>query len=379
MSKEPIRVTLVIGSLGAGGAERNLLRLGEALHERGYRVSLMTLNPDIDDFYAVPPGIERVSPLTDVQISPRWFDVSAQRRQRRALRRSLLSSAPDLVISFIDSCNVRVIAALHGTGVPVLVSERIDWRVNPLNWRWRLLRWFWYPRARRVVSLARAPVETALHYWPRWPCVHIPNPVPAIPGMQARRLAQFGPNNLVAMGRLVEQKGFDLLIEAFAQCSGAHPNWHLTILGEGPLRASLEDQVRQRGLDERIHLPGNVSPPFPVLAAADLFAFSSRFEAFGMALAEAMACGLPVVSFDCPSGPADVVRDGVDGVLVPAQDTAALAAAMHRLMDDAPLRQALARRAPEVCERFSPSRVFDQWQALVAEVLAEQPEKGRSQ
>ncbi len=365
------RITLVIGSLGPGGAERNLLRLGEGLLAKGFRVSLMTLNPDIHDFYEVPPGIERFAPRVEAQSSPRWFDAPAQRQQRKALRQSLLLTSPDVVISFVDQANIRVLSALHGTGIPVVVSERIDWRFNPLNWRWRLLRRLWYPKARRVVSLARAPVADALRYWPRWRCVHIPNPVPAPSPAPANRPKWFGRRNLVGMGRLVEQKGFDMLIEAFARIAPAHPDWHLTILGDGPLKQPLEELVAQKHLSERVHFGGNVSPPFPVLSAADAFVFSSRFEAFGMALAEAMACGLPVVSFDCPSGPADIVRDGVDGFLVPAQDVPALAAAMARLMADPDLRQALSRRAPEVCERFAPQRVLERWISLVEEVLHE--------
>lgn len=366
------RVTLVIGTLGSGGAERNLLRLAEGLRDRGYVTTVMTLNPAVADFYALPEAVARATPQPEATLSPRWFDIPTQRRKRLALRESLLATQPDIVISFIDTVNVQVIAALAGTAVPVVVSERIDWRHHPLNWRWRALRRYYYPRARRVVALARAPVEEALKYWPRWRCVHIANPVPAIRVEKVQAPAWFHPHNLITMGRLViAQKGQDLLLHAFAQLASHYPDWGLTIIGEGPDRAALEALARQLGLVERVHFAGNINPPFGLLAAADVFVFPSRYEAFGMALAEAMACGLPVISFDCPSGPADIVRHEVDGLLVPPANVSALTAAMGRLMGDRALRQRMAQRAPEVCERYAPERIYGQWVALIEDVLRE--------
>lgn len=365
------RLTLVIGSLGPGGAERNLLRLAEGLSRDGFEVTVLTLNPSAPDFYPLPLGVARAYPLSEVGASTRWFDVAGQRRQRKALADSLFQTRPDLVISFIDTCNIQVLAAVGASPIPVIVSERIDWRYHSLNWRWHLMRRWLYPKAARVVSLAREPELSARGYWPRWRSCHIANPVPSIADDRMERPPWFGKYNLVAMGRMVEQKGFDMLLEAFALLALGRPEWHLTILGDGPLRGMLEMQVKSLNLSDRVHLPGNVSPPFPIVRAADVFVFSSRYEAFGMALAEAMACGLPVVSFDCPSGPADIVRDGIDGYLVPPNDVAGLAAAMERLMGDEALRHRLAVRANEVTERFSPAHILDQWRELITQVLDE--------
>ena len=149
----PVRITLAISSLGSGGAERNLLALGADLHAKGYVVTLITLNPAIPDFYAVPQGIERVQPLRDATTSPRWFDYRGQRRRRRATRESLLATRPDLVVSFIDTTNIHVLMALTKANIPIIVSERIDWRTHRIGWRWQLLRRFWYPRAQRVATL----------------------------------------------------------------------------------------------------------------------------------------------------------------------------------------------------------------------------------
>jgi len=171
------------------------------------------------------------------------------------------------------------------------------------------------------------------------------------------------------MGRLVKSKGFDILIDAFSRIVNSNPEWSLKILGDGPLKRELQSQSEALGLANRIDFAGEVADPFPDLCAADLFVFPSRFEGFGLALCEAMACGLPVVSFDCPSGPREIIRNGLDGVLVPAEDTEALSKELDRLMADPGERQRLASRAPEVMIRFSIRRILGLWEELFDSIL----------
>jgi glycosyltransferase involved in cell wall biosynthesis len=170
---------------------------------------------------------------------------------------------------------------------------------------------------------------------------------------------------ILAAGRLSAEKGFDLGIEAFAKVAGRHTGWSLQILGEGPERENLEKLVQDRGLQHRVDLPGWISDPSPMMRTADLFVLPSRYEGFPNALLEAMACGLPTISFRCESGPADIVRDGYDGLLVPPADVEALAAAMDRLMSDHDERRRLAERAVDVRRRFSEELFFKRWEAVL--------------
>jgi len=196
----------------------------------------------------------------------------------------------------------------------------------------------------------------------------IPNPVGPIPGQSHENITGRTDRVALGMGRLTEEKGFDLLLHAFARVAPRHPDWRLMIVGKGPLREQLEAQARMLGLDGKVTFTGELVDPFAAFRAADLFVFSSRFEGFGNALVEALACGLPAISFDCVAGPSEIIRDGEDGIIVPRDDVAALAKAIDRLMSDPELRAKLGHRGPEVLTRFSLNRVIGLWNAAFEDV-----------
>ena len=366
------KIVCVIGSLDGGGAERVMTNLTQHLAELGHHVDLLTVFTDIQDCYPVSNLVRRHRPPDEMKSVCRWFDIPGQIKRQRYLRKALLDLGPDVVISFIDTMNVSVLLALRGTGIPVIASEHIDPRHHRIGWHWDFLRRVTYPWASAVTVLTKTVRDWGEKSWPRARICTIPNAIttPRITPEYSPP-TYFGKRNIVAMGRLAHQKGFDLLLRAFSMCSDRFPDWHLTILGEGDQRASLESILSKENLTNRVHLPGRFDEPAEILQHADLFVMSSRYEGFGMALAEAMALGLPVVSFDCPSGPSDIIRHGIDGLLVPPEDTEALSKVLQGLMSDEAARMRLAERAPEVLERFSPDRIMGQWQTLIESVTSQ--------
>lgn len=172
-------------------------------------------------------------------------------------------------------------------------------------------------------------------------------------------------HTVVAVGRKVAVKGFDLLIEAWRRIPGGVGDWRLRIIGGGN-GADLQRLIDRAGLRESVSLLPPTSRIDEEYRRASLFVLSSRFEPFGLVLIEAKSFGLPVVSFDCPYGPREIVRDGTDGRLVPNGDVAALADALHRCLTDGDLRRRYGTAAyDDYCARWSERSVMDRWTALL--------------
>jgi glycosyltransferase involved in cell wall biosynthesis len=192
----------------------------------------------------------------------------------------------------------------------------------------------------------------------------IPNALPELGG----GTSALEEKAVAAAGRLTGQKGFDLLIRAFAQVVRERPDWELRIYGDGSQHGELERLIGELGMGGSVRLMGATSDIGAELARASVFALSSRFEGFGMVLVEAMSKGVPVVSFDCPRGPSEIVDDGVDGVLVPNGDVDALARALVELTGDEQRRRSLAAAGLEKSRRYEIGAIGARWDALLAEL-----------
>ena len=193
--------------------------------------------------------------------------------------------------------------------------------------------------------------------------VHIPNPVGDMPGPKA----DLGARTVLAAGRLTYQKGFDMLIQAFGPIASAHPGWRLRICGRGRLRRDLQGLIRDEGLSHVVELPGPRDLD-EEMARASLFVLSSRFEGFPIVLLEAMSKGMAIASFDCPTGPVEIVDDRRNGILVPFGDVDALANAMLELIEDEDLRRSCAAAAVETARSYSIDAIGSRWDALLEQL-----------
>ncbi|MEV5910026.1 glycosyltransferase family 4 protein [Streptomyces chartreusis] len=210
----------------------------------------------------------------------------------------------------------------------------------------------------------------------------LPNsvPDPVLPAADGRAKV------IVAAGRLVPVKRYDLLIEAFAPVAAAHPDWRLRIYGKGEEQARLRQLIEDLGLSDHAFLMGAAAPMEAEWVKGSIGATAANFEPFGMTIVEAMRCGLPVVSTDCPYGPGEIIEDGTDGRLVPVGDREAMSAALLELVRDDERRRRMGRRALENARRFGPAPVVEQAERLIEEAMAArgtarrgEPERGRIQ
>ena len=217
-----------------------------------------------------------------------------------------------------------------------------------------------------AVYLARMPL-------PGVRVLAVPNIVPAPAGPPSEGTAKV----IAAAGRLVRGKRFDLLIEAFSAVAAKHPDWRLRIHGGGAERAQLQGLIDGLGLSEQATLTGPRSPIEAEFAKASIVASASDAESFGMTIVEAMRCGVPVVSTDCPLGPAEIIHDGTDGLLVPRGDGRALAAALLRLVEDPQRRREMARTALESSRRYDPEPIAERYQLLFQELRSTRGSRAR--
>jgi GalNAc-alpha-(1->4)-GalNAc-alpha-(1->3)-diNAcBac-PP-undecaprenol alpha-1,4-N-acetyl-D-galactosaminyltransferase len=369
------RITLVISSLGGGGAERVAVDLCAALASAGRNVAVLTLSGNDPDAHELPPAIPR--DRIDIRYSPKnkFESLKFTLINLLKMRRSILAQKPDVVISFIDQTNIRTIGCLAGTGIPVVVSERVHPGHHPVTRSWGFLRRLVYRFADAVVVQADDIADWFRKNVPTRKLVTIPNAVrsSAFVGCASPDLAR--EKIILGIGRLARQKGFDLLLRAFAMSGLANEGWRVVILGEGAERQALTALSDELEISGSIEMRGHVTNVSEWMSRSSLFALSSRYEGFPNALLEAMQLGMACISFDCPSGPRILINDGSNGILVPAEDITGLCEGLRKLAQGKALRELLSKAAIKVSERFSANTVYGLWMKVADSALPSFPPK----
>ena len=384
----PRHVALFIRSLGGGGgAERMMVHLAAAIAERGHRVDLVLGRGAGHFLDAIPRTVRCVDlrgytplgvlpaalrdPHTARRLAPALLSASPPWVLGRvpALVRYLRRERPEAMFSALNYSNLAALWARRLAGVPLrlVVSERNTLSMQAQHDRRRreralpaLVRHF-YPWADAVAAVSAGVADDLAEVAgiPRERIHVLYNPVvtPEL-GVQARAplacawFAPGAPPVVLGVGKLKPQKDFATLLRAFARLRAGRPA-RLVILGQGPERRRLLRLAHELGIARDFALPGFVPNPFAYMARAAVFALASAWEGLPGVLIQAMACGCPVVSTDCPSGPAEILEGGKHGPLVPPGDSEALAHALARVLDAPPDAAALRARA----DAFSSDRV----------------------
>ncbi len=329
-----------------------------------WEVSLLTLDSEPLSFYPLNSKIKH-TPLDLYRTSTGPISAMFNNFNRvLKLRKALVKSRPDVILSFADRTNV--LCLLAGMDIaPVVVSERIHPARHNIGKFWSKMRKEIYPSAALVVAQVQDVADWIYENLGLNSAI-IPNPI-VKEHIRSRKKKRF--HRVIASGRLVEQKGFDLLISAFSSVSEANPNWHLSIFGEGPLEKVLKNQIETLNLASRVQLCGRTNTMMEEMSNSDIFVLSSRFEGFPNALLEAMGTGLACIAFDCPSGPKDMIVDHENGRLIPDGDTDLLAKALGELMGDVVVCDELGRRAKGSIKPYFVENNIQIWEnALTKEV-----------
>jgi glycosyltransferase involved in cell wall biosynthesis len=369
-----LRVLLVIPSFEGGGAERAWATLLQTFPEG--RVSCLIARFRAEGVFErhLPPQLPRYL------VHARRGDPTVVLRLARLIRRV----NPDIVLAVLRYANVVAILAnlLAGRPARLVINEQNIPDVEFAQHRGgafkrRILRAL-YPRAHGVTAISRGIAEALVAVGVPLPrlCV-IPNPVdlPAATALGAQPASHpwlttpGGPPVILAAGRLVPQKGFDVLLRAFRRVRDVR-DARLIILGAGPLGPGLQAMRDSLALSASVDFPGFDPNPYRYLARAACLVVSSRYEGFGNVIVEAMACGTPVVATRCPSGPAEIITDGTNGLLVPVDDVPAMAAAIVRVLDDRSLAETLRQAGRSRARDFSAERVAEAYCSFLETVMA---------
>ena len=351
-------LVFVLPDLCLGGAQRVATHLIERWVSAGQRVCVITLGTVESDFFPLPAGAARIALGMQAPTHSLFAAVVENLRRVHKLRAAIRGTGARTVLSFVAGTNVLALFATRGLGLRVVVSERNDPARQPIGRVWALLRRASYGWADVVTANSAGAVATLSAFVPRGRLRFIPNGV-ALAQSPAPREPVF-----LAVGRLSHQKGFDVLLEAFALASPKLAGWRLIVLGEGELRAILADQARRLGIEGLVEMPGAVADPAAYYARAAVFVLSSRFEGTPNALLEALASGTPAIVTDTVSIAAGLVASGA-ALLVPAGSAVALSDALCEFAANPPLRNRAAAAAVASVQDQSLDSVLVLWnQAL---------------
>ncbi|MGW8973780.1 glycosyltransferase family 4 protein [Streptomyces platensis] len=385
-----MKITLLLHNAYAiGGTVRTTLNLAAALADRhDVEIVSMLRHREVPRF-TVDPRV-RLIPLVDTRVgsedmaNPLFgepaqdFPLAEKRHHQYSrlvdVRAAELLRTTDADVLIGTRPGINVYLARFGPRRALRIAqEHLRHDAHSKRLRAELARHYRTLDAVVTTTEADAAVYRARMPLPGVRVLAVPNIVPAPAGPPSEGTSKV----IAAAGRLVRGKRFDLLIEAFSGVAAKHPDWRLRIHGGGAERAQLQGLIDGLGLDGQAELTGPRSPIEAEFAKASIVASASDAESFGMTLVEAMRCGVPVVSTDCPLGPAEIIQDGTNGLLVPRGDGPALTDALLTLIEDPERRRTMAGHARESSHRYDPEPIAERYQLLFGELRSTRGRRAR--
>jgi glycosyltransferase involved in cell wall biosynthesis len=376
------KILIFLGSLTSGGTERVVVALSTFLAERkNYEVTVVTLDSDERDFYTLSDSVKRIA--MDEAGATSGFSKFFKNIQRVfSFRRVVKQEKPDLVLGLITRHAVIAILACFKLPLKVAASERNYPAQRKNHSIWEILRKMCYRFAdlhvvqtQKIADWIRGNTNAKnIRVIPNsitWP---LPHYEPLLP---PKKYLDNDDKLILAAGTFKYQKGFDLLLEAAAKFLSDWPEWKLVILGDekletgsAGLRSEFEKVVKKHQLNKQILLPGRAGNVGDWYKRAEIFVLSSRYEGFPNVLLEAMASGCASVSFDCNTGPADLINHMENGMLVSPNDTDGLSDGIEWLMKNPEKRKQIGKSAKKTREIYSEEKILNKWANVIEELLS---------
>lgn len=360
-----MKILFISSSLGSGGAERVLSVLANYFVEKlGYEVTIATYNVAVEDFYTLNEKIKRIH--FGVKNGNNIFTKTAKRIRRSwKIRRIVANTKPDIIIPLLVHTNIEVILATLGNKTPVLVVEHSNyWAETSIIYK--TVRIIAYKLANKVILLTKVDKQKYDEYLSHSEVISNPIFLESKEEYVGER-----ERTLLAVGRLHDVKQFDHIIFVFSQIVKKHPEWKLIIAGSGSELDSLTEYANHLGIEENVTFTGNVIDISKLYKKHGVFVLCSSYEGFPMALGEAMFFGMPVVSYDCLTGPSEMIEDQVSGLLVEHNNKIELESAILSLINSKEKRVSLGNSAQKRMEDFSLSKIGKKWKVLIENTVNE--------
>lgn len=363
-NRTPLHIVILCSRLDLpAGIERAIANLSNLFADKGHRVSLIILDETDKSFYPLRKEIFIKSYPLDFGITDKGNVLSRKSafiKDIFKLKKILKELEPEIIIS--TEYVFSIASTLAGAGKK---AKLFSWEHHHFNWLqknkfWNFLFRKTYPRLDTVICLNEK--EKHLFEAPGCTAIVIPNFIPQFP----QQKATLNKNRLLTIGWLIKRKGVDMIPYIAELVFKKHPDWNWQIIGSGGEYQLLKERITEKNLEKQIQILSPVNFNIEELYRdASMYVMTSRFECFPMVLLEAMSCGIPCISFDCPTGPSDIIRHEEDGLLIEKENIYAMADAICRLIEIEQLRIKMGENAFENVKRFSSQNVYDLWKSIL--------------
>lgn len=358
-----------------GGADRIITEKANYLADRyGYEVYIITAHQlGKPLFFPLSPRVTHLDLEVDFNRQYRhsllkrgWIYFKLLRVYKKRLTRLLFTLCPDIVITTI-SRDIDFLPHIKDGSLKIAEAHVAKPFLRNLHlmqlrsWPYRLVGKIWTHRLEKAISQFQGLVVLTQHDVDDWKGIIQPVVIPNSLAFYPEQTSTCENKSIISVGRLCEQKGYDQLIEAWRIVAAKHRDWKLQIYGEGEWEGLLKQKIAEYSLTESFLLHKPETTILDRYLESSFYVLSSRFEGFGLVLIEAMACGLPCVSYDCPNGPADIIKDKEDGILVEKGNIPSLAEQICYLIEHEKERKEMGRKARQNVRRYLPEAVMGKW------------------